>query len=65
MNVRQPHKPRIKFLVKVQSWVVVGEVESPKSAKQSHCGTKKNVQISLGGRIPRVGQVKATHEMGG
>jgi hypothetical protein len=65
MNVRQPHKTRINFLVQMQSWVVVGEVESPKSAKQSHYGTKKNAQISLEGRISRVGQVKATHEMSG
>jgi hypothetical protein len=39
-------KPAQVFCVYVQSWVVVGELESPKSAKQSLYGTKKNAQIS-------------------
>jgi hypothetical protein len=49
----------------MQSWVVVDELESPKSAKQSLYGTKKNAQISLEGRTFKVGQVKATDEMSG
>ncbi len=39
-------RPASKSKFQMQSWVVVGEMESPKSAKQSLYGTKKNAQIS-------------------
>ncbi|HEY9674700.1 MAG TPA: hypothetical protein V6D11_24895 [Waterburya sp.] len=48
-------KPASISFSEMQSWVVVGEMENPKSAQQSHYGTKKNAQISLDGRISKVG----------